>query len=154
MGAPAAGTQGKFGGDLAVGGAATPGGQALVPAHDGAAGDEFDHQAEGLEHPASSLDCRQRHSQVGDQAGVGGSAVPAGVEVGVGGHAACNGESGVGLDVVGAADVAVLGESVADLGLDPVRGAPPGREASGGAGGRADAGGHPPGGHRGWGRSC
>jgi hypothetical protein len=135
-----------------VGRAPSPGRQALVASHDGSAGDQLDDQAEGLQDAASSLDRRQRHPEVGDQAGVGGSAVTAGVEVGVGGHAAGDGEGGVGFDVMGAADVAVLGEGVADLRFDPVGGSPPGREGGGRAGNRADAGGHPPGGNRGWGR--
>jgi hypothetical protein len=123
-----------------VSGSAAPGSESLGAGHHRAAADELDDQAELLEHPPAPLHGGQGHPQQGYQAGVGGSAVPAGAVVGEVRQSAGDGDNGIGLDVVGPADVAVLAHRAADLDLDPVGGPPPRRPGAGGSGLGTDAG--------------
>ena len=111
-----AAAQGELGGELAMCGAPAPGREAFLAGEERPAGDELDDEAKSLEHAAGPLDGGQRDLDVSDQALVGGAAVPAGGVVGVAGHAAGHGEHGVGLDVVGAADVAVQPQGGLNLG--------------------------------------
>ncbi len=87
-----------------------------------------------------ALDGRQRHPHQLDEARVGGPTVTAGAVIGVVGHAACHGDHGVGVDVVCAAEVPAFGEGAANLDVDPVRRAPPRRQACRRSGRRRDAG--------------
>jgi hypothetical protein len=123
-----------------MGGPAAPGGEALCAGHHRAAGDQLDDQAEGLEHAPGALHGRQRHPHQLDEAGVGGPAVAAGAVLGEVGHAASDGDHGVGIDVVCAAQVPTFGEGTANLDVDPVRRAPPRRQAGHRARSRLDAG--------------
>jgi hypothetical protein len=113
--APATRAQGELGSDPAVRGAAPPGGEALGAGHHRAAGDQLDDQAQGLKHAAGALDGRQRYPHQLDEAGVGGSTVAAGAVVGEVGHAAGHRQHGVGVDMMGSAEVPAFGEGAANL---------------------------------------
>ncbi|NEK96497.1 hypothetical protein GCU67_20330 [Modestobacter muralis] len=116
----AAAAQRELSGELAMCRSPAPGRQSFLAGEERPAGDELDDEAECLEHSAGPLDGGQRDLDIGDQPVVGGAAVPSGGVVGVAGHAAGHGEHGVGLNVVGAADVAVTPKGGLDLG-GPVR---------------------------------
>jgi hypothetical protein len=120
--------------------AAAPGGEALGAGHHRAAGDQLDDQAEGLEDAPGALDGRQRYPYQLNEARVGGPTVTTGAVIGVVGHAARNGDHGVGVDVVCAAQVPAFFKGAADLDLQPVRSAPPRRQPGGRTGRRLNAG--------------